>query len=191
MGFVIIMNETALAGAPHSFIATVYAEAESEASLLKEVSETYPNITAIHVRDAAQQVSDLVAQLANATTYGASTILLTGLLVIFGAAASGQPARTYEAAVLKTLGATRGQILKSFAWRAALLGAAAGGVALAVGLLGGWAVMTFVMESDFIVIWPNALWILSAGILANLLAGLVFAWPSLATRPARILRARD
>ncbi|MBO9408708.1 FtsX-like permease family protein [Shimia sp. R9_1] len=191
MGFVIIMNEAALAGAPHSFIATVYAEAESEASLLKEVSETYPNVTAIHVRDAAQQVSDLVAQLANATTYGASTILLTGLLVIFGAAAAGQSARTYEAAVLKTLGATRGQILKSFAWRAALLGGAAGGVALAVGLLGGWAVMTFVMESDFIIIWPNALWILSAGILANLLAGLVFAWPSLATRPARILRARD
>ncbi|MBO9397341.1 FtsX-like permease family protein [Shimia sp. R9_2] len=191
MGFVIIMNEAALAGAPHSFIATVYAEAESEATLLKEVSETYPNVTAIHVRDAAQQVSDLVAQLANATTYGASTILLTGLLVIFGAAAAGQSARTYEAAVLKTLGATRGQILKSFAWRAALLGGAAGGVALAVGLLGGWAVMTFVMESDFIVIWPNALWILSAGILANLLAGLVFAWPSLATRPARILRARD
>ncbi len=191
MGFVIIMNETALAGAPHSFIATVYADADSEATLLKEVSETYPNITAIHVRDAAQQVSDLVAQLANATTYGASTILLTGLLVIFGAAAAGQSARTYEAAVLKTLGATRSQILKSFACRAALLGGAAGSVALAVGLLGGWAVMTFVMESDFIVIWSNAAWILSAGILANLMAGLVFAWPSLATRPARILRARD
>ncbi|MBO9473401.1 FtsX-like permease family protein [Shimia sp. R10_1] len=191
MGFVIIMNEAALAGAPHSFIATVYADAESEATLLKDVSETYPNITAIHVRDAAQQVSDLVAQLANATTYGASTILLTGLLVIFGAAAAGQSARTYEAAVLKTLGATRSQILKSFAWRAALLGGAAGAVALAVGLLGGWAVMRFVMESDFIVIWPNALSILTAGIIANLLAGLVFAWPSLATRPARILRARD
>jgi putative ABC transport system permease protein len=51
--------------------------------------------------------------------------------------------------------------------------------------------MTFVMESDFYVIWPNALLILSAGILANLLAGMVFALPSLANRPAQILRARD
>jgi putative ABC transport system permease protein len=82
-------------------------------------------------------------------------------------------------------------VLRSFAWRAALLGAAAGTVALAVGLTGGWAVMTFVMESDFYVIWPNALLILSAGILANLLAGMVFALPSLANRPAQILRARD
>ncbi len=191
MGFVIVMNEAALAGAPHSFIATVYADVGSEATLLKDVSEQYPNVTAIHVRDAAQQVSSLVAQLANATTYGASTILLTGLLVIFGAAAAGQAARTYEAAILKTLGATRAQVLRSFAWRAALLGAAAGTVALAVGLTGGWAVMTFVMESDFYVIWPNALLILSAGILANLLAGMVFALPSLANRPAQILRARD
>ncbi|MBO9477614.1 FtsX-like permease family protein [Shimia sp. R11_0] len=191
MGFILVMNEAALAGAPHSFIATVYAEPASEAALLKSVSEDYPNVTAIHVRDAAQQVSRLVAQLANATTYGASTILLTGLLVIFGAAAAGQSARTYEAAVLKTIGATRPQILRSFAWRAALLGAAAGAVALAVGVTGGWAVMTFVMESDFAVIWPNAATILGAGILANLLAGLIFALPSLATRPARILRARD
>ncbi len=191
MGFVIVMNEAALAGAPHSFIATVYADADSEATLLKTVSEQYPNVTAIHVRDAAQQVSSLVAQLANATTYGASTILLTGLLVIFGAAAAGQAARTYEAAILKTLGATRAQVLRSFAWRAALLGAAAGTVALAVGLTGGWAVMTFVMESDFYVIWPSAALILSAGILANLIAGLIFALPSLATRPAQILRARD
>jgi putative ABC transport system permease protein len=111
--------------------------------------------------------------------------------VIFGAAAAGQAARTYEAAILKTLGATRAQVLRSFAWRAALLGAAASTVALAVGLTGGWAVMTFVMESDFYVIWPNALLILSAGILANLLAGMVFALPSLANRPAQILRARD
>ncbi|GAA6182006.1 ABC transporter permease [Shimia sp. NS0008-38b] len=191
MGFIIVMNEAALAAAPHSFIATVYAEPDSEATLLKDVSEGYPNVTAIHVRDAAQQVSRLVAQLANATTYGASTILLTGLLVIFGAAAAGQTARTYEAAVLKTLGATRPQILRSFTWRAALLGASAGTVALCVGLIGGWAVLTFVMENEFFVIWPNAISVLSLGIVANLLAGLIFALPSLKKRPAQTLRARD
>lgn len=191
MGFILVMNEAALAAAPHSFIATVYADPDAEAALLKEVSEAYPNVTAIHVRDAANQVSRLVAQLANATTYGASTILLTGLLVIFGAAAAGQAARTYESAILKTLGATRSQILRSFAWRAALLGAAAGCVALAVGLAAAWAVMTFVMESDFYIIWPSVLGILTAGILVNLTAGMVFALPALASRPAQTLRARD
>ncbi|KPA21495.1 FtsX-like permease family protein [Shimia sp. SK013] len=191
MGFIIAMNPSALAGAPHSFIATVYSSAQSEAAILRELSSAFPNITAIHIREAVGRVSDLVAQLANATTYGAAAILLTGLLVIIGAAAAGQQGRTYEAAVLKTLGATRSQILRSFALRAALLGFAAGIVALAVGVTGGWAVMTFVMESEFEVIWPNALVVVGTGLLANLIAGLVFSLPSLAARPARILRARD
>jgi putative ABC transport system permease protein len=57
---------------------------------------------------------------------------------MIGAAAAGERARLYEAAVLKTLGATRGRILLSFALRSALLGAAAGIVAILAGGLAAW-----------------------------------------------------
>lgn len=191
MGFVIAMNPSALTGAPHSFIATVYADARAEARILREVSSTFPNITAIHIREAVDRVAWLVAQLANATTYGAAAILLTGLLVIVGAAAAGQQNRTYEAAILKAIGAQRRHILTSFALRAALLGATAGLVALIVGIASAWAVMTYVMESNFEMIWGNATIVLSAGLLTNLCAGLIFALPSLNAGPAHILRARD
>lgn len=117
--------------------------------------------------------------------------LLTGFLVLIGAAAAGEPARVYEAAILRTLGASRGRILRSFALRSALLGAAAGLVALLAGILGGWAIMRFVMEAEFAVIWPNALVIVTGGVLATLLAGLAFAWRPLAMRPAQVLRARE
>ena len=89
------------------------------------------------------------------------------------------------------IGASRRQILLSFALRSALLGAAAGIVALAVGILGGWAVNHFVMEAKFAVVWPSALAIIFGGLLANLLAGLGFALKSLASRPAQTLRSRD
>ncbi|TNF60733.1 MAG: FtsX-like permease family protein [Rhodobacteraceae bacterium] len=191
MGFIMSMNPAALAGAPHSFIATVYAEEAAEAQILRDLAGRFPNITAIRVRDAIDQVSDLLAGLAAATSYGAAATLLTGFLVLIGAAAAGEGARTYEAAVLKTLGAARGRILASFALRAAILGAAAGVVALAAGISGGWAVSHFVMETDFDVIWPSALGIIGGGILATLLAGLAFAWRPLAARPARVLRARE
>jgi len=62
--------------------------------------------------------------------------------VLIGAAAAGERARTFEAAVLKTLGASRARIVTSFALRSILLGLAAGTVALAAGILGGWAVQT-------------------------------------------------
>ena len=93
--------------------------------------------------------------------------------------------------MLKTLGATRGRILESFALRAALLGAAAGIVALAAGITGGWAVSTFIMEDDYQVIWANAGAIIAGGIGATLLAGLAFALRPLAAKPAQVLRARE
>ncbi len=189
MGFVMSMNPGALAGAPHSFIATVYAEEQAEAAILRDLAGQFPNITAIRVRDAIDRVSGLLAGLASATSYGAGVSLLTGFLVLIGAAAAGEPARRYEAAILKTLGAGRRRILLSFALRAVLLGTAAGGVALLAGITGGWAVATFIFDTGFTIIWPSALAIVLAGIAVTTGAGLVFALRPLAVRPARILRA--
>tara|TARA_R110002124_G_scaffold85097_1_gene220989 strand:+ start:20454 stop:22994 length:2541 start_codon:yes stop_codon:yes gene_type:complete len=191
MGFVMAMNPSALEGAPHSFIATVYAEEEAEAAILRDIGNAFPNVTAIRVRDAIDRVATLLAGIASATSWGAAATLLTGFLVLIGAALSGERERVYEAAVLKTLGASRGRILTSLALRSALLGAAAGMVALVAGLAGGWAVCRFVMETPFGIIWGNALAIVLGGLIANLLAGLAFAWRPLAARPAQVLRARD
>lgn len=143
------------------------------------------------MRDAIDQVTRVIDGIAAATRYGAAATLLTGFLVLIGAAAAGERSRTYEAAILKTLGASRARILASFALRAALLGAAAGLVALGAGILGGWAVSYFVMETEFSVIWSSAIGIVLGGALASLLAGLGFAWRPLKVRPAQVLRAQD
>ncbi|WP_170386005.1 ABC transporter permease [Ruegeria atlantica] len=191
MGFVMSMNPSALAGAPHSFIATVYAEEQAEAAILRDLAGQFPNITAIRVRDAIDRVSGLLAGLAAATSYGAGVSLLTGFLVLIGAAAAGEASRRYETAILKTLGADRQRILLSFALRSVFLGAAASSVALLAGMLGGWAVATYIFDIGFTVIWTSALGIILAGILVTLGAGLVFALRALAARPALILRAAD
>jgi len=191
IGFILSMNPAALAGAPHSFISTVYADEHAEAAILRDLAGAFPNITAIRVRDAITRVADVLAGLAAATSYGAAATLLTGFLVLIGAAAAGTGARTYEAAILKTLGAGRRQILASFALRAAILGAAAGMVALAAGIAGGWAVSHYVLETSFSIIWSSALAIVIGGVGATLIAGLMFAWGPLAAPPARILRARE
>ena len=183
-------NAAALAGAPHSWISTIYATPESEAQILRDLATAYPNITAIRIRDAIDRVAVLIEGITAATRYGALATLVTGFLVI-GAAAAGERARTFEAAVLKTLGATRGLIITSFALRAALLGLAAGVVALTAGILGGWAVQTFIMEGDYQIIWGNALWIVGGGVLVSLLAGLAFAIRPLQAAPAQVLRSRD
>jgi putative ABC transport system permease protein len=191
MGFVMSMNPAALAGAPHTYIATVYAEEAAEAPILRDLATAYPNITAIRVRDAIGQVTEALTAIAQATAWAAAATLLTGFMVLIGAAAAGERARLYEAAVLKTLGATRGRILLSFALRSALLGAAAGIVAIIAGGLAGWAVMTFVMEADYAFEPVSALAIVLGGVIATLAAGLAFALRPLAARPAQVLRALE
>lgn len=191
IGFIMSMNPAALQGAPHSWISTVYSEPEAEAAILRDLATAYPNITAIRVRDAIDQVVELVGGIAVATRYGALATLVTGFLVLIGAAAAGERARTYESAVLKTLGASRGRILASFALRSALLGFAAGLVALAAGIAGGWAVSTYIMETDFTPIWSSASAIILGGMAATMVAGLLFALRPLAAKPAHVLRAKE
>ncbi|WP_179378663.1 ABC transporter permease [Jannaschia marina] len=191
IGFVIVFNTAALAGAPHTWLSTVYAEEAAEAQILRDVAGDAPNITAIRVRDAIALVTEALGALAAATSWGAGATLLTGFIVLIGAAAAGERGRTFEASVLKTLGATRATILTSFALRSALLGAAAGVVAIAAGALAGWGILTFVMEAPYSFEWRSATAIVAGGALATLLAGLAFAWRPLAARPAGVLRAQD
>ncbi|VDC25222.1 ABC transporter permease [Pseudogemmobacter humi] len=191
MGFVIVMNEAALAGAPHSHIATLYAPPEAEARILREVTREWPNVTAIRIREAVDRVSEALSSIATATAWAAAGTLLTGFAVLIGTAAAGERARSYEAALMKVLGATRRRILMSFALRAAFLGAAAGAVAVFAGTVSGWAVMRFVMESPYRFEPVPALGIVLGGVAATLLAGLVFAGRSLRVKPARLLRSQD
>ena len=191
IGFVLTMNPAAVQGAPHTFIATIYADADAEPAILRDVAGRWPNITMIRVRDVAERVAELLGAVATAITYGAGVTLLTGGIVLIGAAAAGERARVFEAAVLKTVGAARRQILAYFAWRSMLTGLAAGLVAVLAGGLAGWAVTVFVMETDFVFEPLSALLIIAGGVLATTLAGLGFALRPLAARPARVLRARD
>ena len=191
MGFVLTLNPAAVAGAPHTDIATVYADPAAEAAILRDIATAYPNITAISVKAAIGRVTEALTAIAKATTIAAMATLLTGFVVLIGAAASGERARVYEAAVLKVLGASRAGILLSFALRAALMGAAAGVVAIIAGGIAGWAVMHFVMDSPYAFEPASALTIVLGGIGATLLASLIFVLRPLASRPAQVLRSQE
>jgi len=191
IGFVLMFNAAALQGAPHTHLLTVHAEDAAEGAILRDISNAYPNVTAIRIREAVDRVIEAMAALAAATSAAALATLATGFVVLIGAAAAGERGRIFESAVLKTLGASRGRILASFALRSALMGAAAGAVAIGAGALASWAVLTQVMDLRYAFAPLPALAIVAGGVLATLLAGLAFALRPLAARPARVLRAQD
>ena len=93
MGFVLTLNKAAVAGAPHSHIATVYAAPEAEAALLRDTAKAFPNVTAIGVKAAIGRVTEALTAIAQATTLAALATLVTGFVVLIGAAAAGERAR--------------------------------------------------------------------------------------------------
>jgi len=191
IGFVMTFNPGAFAGAPHTLIATARAPEGSEGTILRALGNQFPNVTAIPIREAAQRLGEALGALAAATSLAALATLATGFVVLIGTAAAGERSRTFESAVLKTLGATRARILASFALRSALMGAAAGLVAIGAGALAAWAVLTQVMEIPYHFEPLSALVIVLGGIAAVLVAGLLFALRPLAARPAGVLRAQE
>jgi putative ABC transport system permease protein len=191
IGFVMALNPAALAGAPHSHIATIYGAPEADTILMRDLAGAYPNVTLIRVRDAIDRVTEILGAIAGAVTFGALATLVTGAIVLVGAAAAGERQRTWEAAVLKTLGASRRGILLNFALRSLILGAAAGLVAVAAGGLAGWGVSRFVMETRYTFELGSALLIVAGGVAVTLVTGLAFALRPLSVPPARVLRASE
>ena len=149
----------------------------------------FPSVSVIEVRGVLGQVRDLVGQVAAAIAAAAGVAVAAGIAVLIGAIAAAREARTYDAVILRTLGATRAQLLAAQALEYALLGALVTFVALALGLGGAWYVVvrifTFAWSPDPVAVAVTLL----AGLGVTLGVGLAGAWPILSVRPARALRS--
>ncbi|MBP0444854.1 FtsX-like permease family protein [Roseomonas sp. SSH11] len=149
LNFTMIASPGLLEAAPHTHIATVRGDPARDAALLRAVTDAFPNVTGIRVRDALEALGALLRRLGTALSSTAALTLVSGLLVLAGAVAAGQRRRIRDAVVLKTLGATRAQIRRAWLVEFGLLGLVAGLVAAAVGTAASWGVTRFVMRADW------------------------------------------
>ncbi|MCA3377113.1 MAG: FtsX-like permease family protein [Roseomonas sp.] len=150
INYVLVASPGLLSAAPHTHIATMRNEVAQEATLLRLLTDRFPNVSGIRVRDALDQVVGLLEKIGFALSAVAGITLLAGLLVLAGAVAAGQRRRIRDAVVLKTIGATRGQIRASFLVEFGLLGLTAGLLAAAAGTAAAWGVVRFVMRADWV-----------------------------------------
>lgn len=186
--FVIIFAPGTLEAAPHGFMATIEATPVAETALFRTVAKNYPTVSAVRMRDVLTQVSGLLGQISTAVRATALVTVMAGILVLIGAIALVQQARTYDAVILKLLGATRLQVLRAYLAEYLLLGLTAGLVAVAAGLGAGWYVVTRVLELPWTMPWgPLALTAFGGGALTILLS-LGGAYAVLRARPNQSLR---
>jgi putative ABC transport system permease protein len=188
MNFTLIASPGLLEAAPHTHIATVRADPAGDAALLRAVTDALPNVSGIRVRDALEQVAQLLARIGTALTATGSVTLLAGALVLAGAVAAGQARRVREAVVLKTLGATRTQLRRAFLVEFGVLGAFAGLLAALAGTAAAWGVVRFIMRQEWVFL-PGTL-ALTVGLCIALTLAFGYAGTALAlrVRPGPLLR---
>jgi putative ABC transport system permease protein len=188
INYVMVASPGLLAAAPHTHIATVRSTEAVETSVLRTLTDAFPNISGIRVRDALEAVAGLLTRVGVALQAVSSVTLLAGMLVLAGAVAAGQRARVRDAVVLKTIGATRSQIRGAWLVEFGLLGLVAGLLAAAAGSAASWAVVRYVMRADWVFL-PGTLAVTVLGcVLLTLALGYIGTALALRVRPAPLLR---
>ena len=188
LNFVLVASPGLLEAAPHTHIATVRSDTAREGAVLRAISEAFPNVSGIRVRDALEQVAGLLARIGTAMSATASLTLAAGALVLAGAVAAGPRRRVRDAVVLKTVGATRRQIRRAFLVEFGLLGATAGIIAAVVGTAAAWGVVRYILAADWVFL-PGTLAVVVLACTALTLAfGYAGTALALRARPAPYLR---
>jgi putative ABC transport system permease protein len=187
--FVMVFSPNAIADVPHNLAATIELPKGQEGAVTRALLPRFPSVSVVEVGGVIAQVRTLVGQMATAIAAAASVAILAGIAVLIGAIAAAREARTYDGVILKTLGATRAQVLGVQALEYVLLSIAIAALALALGLGGAWYVVVEVFAFEWLPHYPTVLATLAAGAGVTLLIGILGALPILGIRPARALRA--
>ena len=190
-GFMFVFRPGALSEAPHTFIGFVKgpADAGARAQLQHDLVSAYPNVTAIDGKDILARIRAIVDNVILAISIVGGVALLSGVLILIGAVAMTKFQRVYEAAILRTLGASTRTLGAMLALEYCALGLLAGLIG-ALGALGlSWAVTRHLFD----IAWEPAPLLLSVGTLLTMVLvgtiGVLASAEVLRKKPLGTLRA--
>jgi putative ABC transport system permease protein len=177
-GFMIVFRPGPFDAAPHTFIAAVRGAKEpvARARMQGLLVNSYPNVSVIDLREVLDTVASIVNNVTLAVTVVGGLVLLSGSLILVGAVSMTKFRRVYEAAILKTLGASSRLIATTLLVEYGVLGAIAGTVGALGAVALSWAVARYALDLPWeaspamtlggIVI--TAIFVAAVGVLASL-----------------------
>jgi putative ABC transport system permease protein len=193
--FFVVFPLGVLEEAPQFHVLVTRAEsAEAAAALQRHLVTSFPNISCLDLSLILNTVDSILDTVSFAIRFMALFCIGTGFIVLTGAVVSGRYQRMKESVLLRTLGASRGQIRRILFIEYVLLGLFASVTGLLLALPAGWAVSYFLFDSVLVVSLTVfavvAATVLSVVVLVVII-GMTNSRGILAHPPLEVLRAED
>jgi len=188
--FFAIFPEGPLDDAPQTFVALSRIDDPARrARFQRAVVEAYPNVSTLDLAQVQEAVEGILGRVALAIRFMALFSLAAGTVILVGAVAASRHQRLREAVLLRTLGATRGQIFRILLAEYAALGVLAAATAILLSAGAAWALVRFGFDAGFALPLPSLL-ALAAGVVAlTVVVGLLGSGDVLRRPPLEVLRA--
>ncbi|MBT3922919.1 MAG: FtsX-like permease family protein [Nitrospina sp.] len=186
--FYMIYSPGALQGAPLTYVATVNVSDQKELELQHAVVEALPNITAVSTRDIVDTIEANVSKLTTLVDFMSGFAIAAGLFILSGSIASTKFRRLQESAILKILGARRKVVASILGIEYITLGiiSALVGIGLAQGL--SWAVMKYMIKSDWHVQPVTVVWAFGFAVLITVTTGILSSLDVIRDKPLKTIR---
>lgn len=188
--FFVVFPEGVLEAAPQFHVVLTRAGSdEASARLQQAIVRQYPNVSAIDLSLVLTTFDALFSRIAFVIRFMALFSICTGLIVLVGAVVVSRSQRVEESVLLKTLGASRTQVVRIMLIEYLFLGFFATLTGLLLAVAAGWALAFFVFETTFV---PAYLPMLAAVVVVTGVTVLVgmFSSRGVYDRPAlEVLRA--
>jgi putative ABC transport system permease protein len=190
-GFIFVFRPGPFARAPQTWIGILRGPEDPTARglLQRDLVAKYPNVSTIDLREILATIQSAVDNVTLAISVVGAIALVSGVLILIGAVAMTKFQRIYEAAILRTLGATTRMLGTMLAFEYAGLGLLAGAVGAAGAVALSWAVCRHVLDIPW---HPKALVPVAGAALTMALVGVVgvaASYDVLRKKPLGTLRA--
>jgi putative ABC transport system permease protein len=176
-----------IADQPSTWYGGAHIDPKQVAAMERALFTAYPTITVINVADVMLRIENVVDQITFVVRLLAGFSILAGLTILASSIASTRFRRMQEAVVLKTLGATRMRIVRTFSVEFSVLGLLAGAVGVVFANL-LTRVLLHRLEVGFHIAWGATLTALAGTAVLATATGWIASYRILGLRPLEILR---
>jgi putative ABC transport system permease protein len=152
------------------------------------IFEQFPTVVVINASDIIDIIQGVMDRVSLAVRFVSGFAIFGGLVVLASSVAGTRYRRMREVAILKTIGATRGTLVRMFCTEFAVIGMAAGLIGGALAAIASAILIGQLLDTPYSFSWPPVL--AAAGITAVLtvLTGWVASYGILNRKPLDILR---